>query len=91
MLMRRLAIVVFAFFSFVMAGVVTTTASAETTTTETIERPSHERVVETEKETTETKESNGAHYGIISGTVHAVGWVLALPFRIVGGLIRLIF
>ena len=88
--MRRLATALFVALMFV-AGGATTGHATETTTTETVERPSDERVVETEKETTETKESDGAHYGIISGTVHAIGWVLALPFRIVGGLIRVIF
>jgi len=38
--------------------------------------------------TTETKSSNP---GILSSTVHAIGWVIALPFRLIGGLIGWIF
>lgn len=39
--------------------------------------------------TTETKAAG--HPGILSSTVHAIGWVIALPFRLVGGLIGWIF
>lgn len=39
--------------------------------------------------TTETKPTG--HPGILSSTVHAIGWVIALPFRLVGGLIGWIF
>jgi carbohydrate-binding DOMON domain-containing protein len=39
--------------------------------------------------TTETKPAG--HQGILSSTVHAIGWVIALPFRLVGGLIGWIF
>lgn len=42
--------------------------------------------------TTTTKETKPAgHPGILSSTVHAIGWVIALPFRLVGGLIGWIF
>jgi hypothetical protein len=44
---------------------------------------------ETTTTTTETKAAG--HPGILSSTVHAIGWVLALPFRLVGGLIGWIF
>lgn len=43
---------------------------------------------ETVATTTETK---AEHQGILGATVHAIGWVIALPFRIVGGLIGFIF
>ena len=39
--------------------------------------------------TTETKPTG--HPGILSSTVHAIGWVIALPFRLIGGLIGWIF
>lgn len=42
--------------------------------------------------TTSTAETKPAgHPGILSSTVHAIGWVIALPFRLVGGLIGWIF
>ncbi len=43
---------------------------------------------ETTVKTTETQEGSG---GILSGTVHLIGEVLALPFRAVASLIRVIF
>lgn len=36
-------------------------------------------------------ETKAGHPGILSSTVHAIGWVIALPFRLVGGLIGWIF
>ncbi len=44
-------------------------------------------VVKTEAE----DDDDGPHFGILSGTVKAIGFVLALPFKIVGGLISIIF
>ena len=41
--------------------------------------------------TTETTQITPSHPGIISSTVHAVGWVIALPFRLVGALFTWIF
>lgn len=54
------------------------------------ERPKEPLVVEKRKEetTTETKDES---VGLLSGTVHVVGQALALPFRLVGGLIGVIF
>jgi len=43
---------------------------------------------ETTVKTTETQDGSG---GILSGTVNVIGEVIALPFRAVGGLIRVIF
>jgi hypothetical protein len=40
---------------------------------------------------TRTTTSTGESPGILSSTVHAVGYVISLPFRLVAGLIRLIF
>lgn len=48
----------------------------------------------TEQRTTKTEErtkSDGQSGGLLSGTVHVVGEVLALPFRAVAGLISLAF
>jgi curli biogenesis system outer membrane secretion channel CsgG len=50
--------------------------------------------VVTEKQTTKTEEkteSDGQRVGLLSGTVHVVGEVIALPFRAVAGLINLAF
>jgi len=50
-----------------------------------------ETVVEKSETTTSTTETNSGHPGILSSAVHAIGWVIALPFRLVGGLIEWIF
>jgi curli biogenesis system outer membrane secretion channel CsgG len=47
-----------------------------------------------EKQSTKTEEttkSDGQSGGVLSGTVHVVGEVLALPFRVAAGLINLAF
>lgn len=66
-------------------------ATRTTTVTKTIERPAESdqdpRVVE--QETTVTRESEPR--GIISTAFHVVGEILALPFRIVGGLLQILF
>ena len=41
--------------------------------------------------TEETKTSDGPSVGLLSGSLHVVGEVLALPFRAVAGLIYLAF
>ena len=41
--------------------------------------------------TIETTTSGSEDEGVLSGTVNAVGDVIALPFRAVGGLLRAIF
>jgi len=53
-------------------------------------RPGEPTVVEKETtvETTEARERSG---GVLSGTVDVAGEVIALPFRVVGGLISAIF
>jgi hypothetical protein len=42
-------------------------------------------------EKTETTTSDGHSGGVLSGTVHVVGDVLALPFRAVAGLLGVVF
>jgi hypothetical protein len=66
-------------------------SSRTTTTTQTrsLEQADADSAVKTE--TTTEKESHGPGIGILSGTVRAIGFILALPFKIVGGLIQLIF
>ena len=54
------------------------------------EQPPVQSVV-VEKETTTTTETREAPQGVLSTTVNVVGEIIALPFRIVGGLIRAIF
>jgi hypothetical protein len=41
--------------------------------------------------TTTTTETKAGHPGILSHTVNVIGWVIALSFRFVGGLIGWIF
>jgi len=48
------------------------------------------RPVTVERET-RTTETGTADEGVLSGTVNAVGDVISLPFRAVGGLLRAIF
>lgn len=40
---------------------------------------------------TTTVQQPSPHRGVLSSTVHFIGEVLALPFRLVGGLLRAIF
>ena len=70
------------------AGCASTTRTVRTETD--IDRPGEPIV--TQRETTVTTDSDeGSHSGLLSGTVNAAGEVIALPFRAVGGLIRVIF
>lgn len=48
-------------------------------------------VVERSETTTTTTPAKAEHPGIISSTFHAIGYVIALPFIIIGGLWRMIF
>ncbi len=45
----------------------------------------------TETTTTTTTETKTEHPGVISSTFHAIGYVIALPFIIIGGLFRIMF
>ena len=47
--------------------------------------------VAVEKKTTTHTETQGHPQGVLSTLVHVVGEIIALPFRLLGGLIRLIF
>ena len=59
--------------------------------TETTHYPVTGQSAVVERETTVTTESEGGSGGVVSGAVNVVGEVLALPFRAVGGLVRVIF
>lgn len=74
----------------VLVGCSTQNRTVRTETVQTTEpAPASTVITKTETETTETRsEPQG---GILSGTVDVVGKTLALPFRVVGGLIDLVF
>ena len=68
----------------------TRTESYETTRDHSTAGPADGAVVK-RTETTESERSSTESGGVISGTVDIVGKTLALPFRVVGGLIDLAF
>jgi hypothetical protein len=94
--------VVFIGLLFLLLSVVTGCAaqSAKTVKTETVEYSARQdpdaaepavvekQVTQREETTTKTEQDSG---GLLSGTVHAAGQIIALPFRLVGGLIGLMF
>ena len=92
--MRPIATLLLAcFLALGTSGAFSGCSSSTTTTTRTTEQPASEggpTVQTTETKTTESQTS-GPGVGILSGTIHAIGFILALPFKIVGGLIQLIF
>jgi hypothetical protein len=55
--------------------------------------PTRPEPVVTENRTTKTEETKteGQSVGLLSGTVHVVGQAIALPFRVVAGLIGVAF
>ena len=61
------------------------------TTVTSADQQNKEVVNKSETTTTTTETKPAGHPGILSSTVHAIGWVIALPFRLVGGLIGWIF
>jgi len=73
----------------------------KTTTTETTVTHSDGSVVYVEEQnkgavgtsetTTTTTETEPKRPGVVSSTFHAIGYVIALPFIIIGGLFRMIF
>jgi hypothetical protein len=70
----------------------TNEAGQNTETTVTSNDQQNKGVVNKSDTTTTTTETKApGHPGILSSTVHAIGWVIALPFRLVGGLIGWIF
>jgi len=70
------------------------TVETETTVQYTGDRdPARSEPVVTENRTTKTEETKteGQSVGLLSGTVHVVGQAIALPFRVVAGLIGVAF
>ena len=85
----------------VLAGAGCASTQKTTTTATTTEYPRGAEVgmggqhdsaaVEKSETTIATTETKPGHPGLLSSTVHAIGWVIALPFRLLGGLIGWIF
>ena len=48
-------------------------------------------VIEKSVTSTTTTDTKSENPGILGSTLHAIGYVIALPFKIVGGLVRMIF
>jgi hypothetical protein len=68
-----------------------TTTTTETTQYESPQRSGEPVVVEKETTVRTETENPGESTGVVSGTVNVIGEILALPFRLVGGLISLVF
>jgi hypothetical protein len=88
-IMRRSLPLFLALFLFVVVGAGCASNTKTVRTETSTYRPGEPTVVERETTTTETPE--GSSGGVLSGTVNVVGEIIALPFRAVGGLIRVIF
>ena len=79
-----------------LLGGCATQSTSETLNRETVQYPADRAqapvvVEQRTTEKTETTKSDGHSGGILSGTVHVVGEVLALPFRAVAGLLGVVF
>ena len=72
-----------------IAGCATQTRVVKTETT--YEEPTAESAVVRKTESTERRTETRQEGGLISGTVDIVGKTVALPFKVVGGLIDVIF
>jgi hypothetical protein len=73
----------------VIAGCATQTRVVRTETA--YEQPTAESTVVRKTESTERRTETRQEGGLISGTVDIVGKTVALPFKVVGGLIDVIF
>lgn len=79
-----------------LLGGCSTQRSRQTVNRETVRYPADQEgapvvVEQRTMERTETSETDGNSGGVLSGTAHVVGEVLALPFRAVAGLLGVIF
>jgi len=83
------------FLSALLGGCATQRTS-ETVNRETVQYPADRArapvvVEQRTTEKTETTKTDGHSGGVLSGSVHVVGEVLALPFRAVAGLLGVVF
>ena len=84
-------------FVLIGAGCSSTTQTTKTQTTVTSpdgnsgNSNGEDGAVSKSETTTTTTEAPHDSPGVLSSTLHAVGYVLALPFIIVGGLLKMIF
>ncbi len=67
----------------------TTTTTSNTTDNDNIDVSDNERETTTVEEETTTKSDSGG--GIISGTFHVIGKILAFPFKMIGAALEAIF
>jgi hypothetical protein len=79
-----------------LLGGCATQSTSETVNRETVQYPADRAqapvvVEQRTTEKTETTKSGEQSGGVLSGTVHVVGEVLALPFRAVAGLLGVVF
>jgi len=90
-IVRRILNLFLALFLFVVvcAGCASNTKTVRTETS--TYRPGEPTVVEKETTIKTTETPEGSSGGILSGTVNVIGEIIALPFRAVAGLIRVIF
>jgi hypothetical protein len=84
--MNLLLVVCFLVFSSVGCA-----SNTKTVRTDTTHYPTTAPTVVEKETTVTTTESVGSSGGVVSGTVNVLGEVIALPFRAVGGLLRVIF
>ncbi len=86
---------VFVLFVSIGIGCASTkqTTKTETTTTypDQVKVNSTDKEIVTQSQTTTTTSDKPENPGILSSTFHAIGYVLALPFIIVGGFFNMIF
>lgn len=60
-------------------------------TTTTITTSDDQKAVAQKIETTTTTETKDEHRGVLGSTLHAIGYVISIPFIIIGGIFRTIF
>jgi hypothetical protein len=82
---------------FLCVGTGCTSTHKTTTTETTVNNPNEPVYSGTPSSTTETTttttdtETKAEHPGVLGATFHAIGYVLSLPFIVIGGVIKTIF
>jgi len=71
-------------------GMIYPSGQQTTTTITTSDEQQNKKIVET-SETTTTTETKAEQPGILGSTLHAIGYVISIPFIIIGGVLRTIF